>query len=274
MQTEIYVDHHLHCYGMTLEHCRVKFVLPHSFNGPFIQAHTQVANYVNVLRVALRVDDELNRDYSLVVGLASFRSELRFRRKDDAGCADAAADIHDTTAVATIAARPRSSAVALANASSHAETKSGVASRSLRGEGDLWRLRRAEFGHAHVLRHSHLHGRLNRQFRGFDFCRLEPDDGDFRDFWQMSPGGSYQLMRAAAATAALYFGNLHDRGRRRIVEREWNIHNRHVGCLHNPVCRDGCPPHYRQGDKKMDQKCKNAGTAIVSGSVLIEALKH
>ena len=131
MEAEINVDHHLHGYRMTLVHCGAKPILLHRFNGPFIETHAQMTNHPDVLGIALRIDDELKRHNALIICLARFRGELRVNGINDAGRANAAANVHQAATKTAIAAGSYAGAMALSNASAHSETESRVASAAL-----------------------------------------------------------------------------------------------------------------------------------------------
>src|SRR5579863_7578528 len=104
VQVEVDVDDDLHGDGVALVHCRAELVLADCFDGSFIEPHAGAAHQVHVLRIALRVHDELNRDAALEVGLARLCREFRFNGVNDDRSADAAADAHDAAAVAAAAA--------------------------------------------------------------------------------------------------------------------------------------------------------------------------
>ena len=67
IQVELDLDHHLHSYRMALIQRRLELVLPHCFDGFFIQAHSEVTEDADILRVPLRIDDELDGDAALEV---------------------------------------------------------------------------------------------------------------------------------------------------------------------------------------------------------------
>ena len=67
IQVEFDFDYHLHRYRMALIQRRLELILPHRFDGLFIQAHPEVTEDVDVLRIPLRIDDELDGDASLEV---------------------------------------------------------------------------------------------------------------------------------------------------------------------------------------------------------------
>ena len=131
MQAEVHVDDQLHCNRMALVHCGTEFVLPYCFNCPFVQTHSEMTNYVDRLRIALRIDDQLNTHDSLIVRLPRFRRELRFNGMDDPRSTHAAADIHQPTAITAIRSRSHACAVALAYAAARSYAKSCVASAAL-----------------------------------------------------------------------------------------------------------------------------------------------
>src|ERR1017187_1419274 len=138
MQMEVHVDHNLHRHGMSLIHGRLEPVLPHCFNGLFVQPHAEMTNQPHILRISLRIDDELDRNAALKIRSTSVFCELRLNGMDDLRCGHSTAHAHQASTVAAPAAWtcPNSAAEAL--------TKSGTAPSSLRGQRDLWRLGHAE----------------------------------------------------------------------------------------------------------------------------------
>src|ERR1035437_10450610 len=104
IQVEIDVDDHLHGDRMSLIHRGLESVLPDCFDRLFVQAHAEMTKFAHVLRIALRIDDELYRDAALEVRSASLLCKLRLSRVDEGWCAYAATDAHNAAAVAAAAA--------------------------------------------------------------------------------------------------------------------------------------------------------------------------
>jgi hypothetical protein len=76
VEAEIDLDDHLHGDGMALVHCRAETILADGCDGFFFETHAEVAGYVDVLRVTIRVDDELDGNGARIILLASLLCEL------------------------------------------------------------------------------------------------------------------------------------------------------------------------------------------------------
>src|SRR5580698_4217125 len=124
MQMKVDVDQDLHGYGVPLVHGRPELVLPHRFDCHSLQAHPQVTKHPNILRVPLRIDNQLDRDVALKICLPSLRGELRLNRMDKLWRAHATAHAHEAAAVAAPAAGARSDAVANTDAAPETLTES------------------------------------------------------------------------------------------------------------------------------------------------------
>ena len=116
MQAEVDVDDHLYGHRLALINRRPEPVLLDGGDGFVIEAHTKMTNHAHVLRVAICVDNKLNRNRSLVICLARLRRELRFNRMDHLGSAHSPPDTHNP------AAKPGPAAGALPNAVSGAQS--------------------------------------------------------------------------------------------------------------------------------------------------------
>src|ERR1035437_8935354 len=115
IQVELDLNHHLHSYRMALIQRRLELVLPHCFDGFFIQAHSEVTEDADILRVPVRIADELEGAAAWEVRGTSILCDLRLNGVHDNGRADPAADAHDAAAIATAAAWSGSAAVAHSN---------------------------------------------------------------------------------------------------------------------------------------------------------------
>src|SRR5277367_1819189 len=78
----------------------LKFVLLNGFDGLLVEAHAEGARDVDVLRISLRVDDDRDNAYALVLGAAGFVGEFGIDGIDELRLGDALADAHDTASVA------------------------------------------------------------------------------------------------------------------------------------------------------------------------------
>ncbi len=112
MQAEVYIDYDLYRYWMALIHCRPELILPHGFNSFFVQSHTEMARYTYVLGVTLCIDDQLDRDVSLIIFPASIFCELGLNGVDHLGSTHAATDAHKAAAITASAAWTCSAAMA------------------------------------------------------------------------------------------------------------------------------------------------------------------
>src|ERR1700734_559640 len=112
---------------MAFEHGCLELVLPHCFDGLFLQPHAEMTGQAHVLRVPLRIDDELDRNTALVICLASFIRELRLNGVNEERCAHASTHAHQAASIAAAAAWATSAAAARAYATADALTKSGTA---------------------------------------------------------------------------------------------------------------------------------------------------
>src|ERR1700691_3735555 len=124
MQVEVYVDQYLHRHWMSLVHSRPEPVLLYSFDGLFVQPHAEMTNQADVLRIPLRIDNQLDRNISLIIRPARVICELRLDGIDDLRCAYASAHAHQAATVAPTAARARSNATPRANAAAKPLTES------------------------------------------------------------------------------------------------------------------------------------------------------
>src|SRR5258708_5830615 len=124
MQVEVQVDDDLHRDGMALILGRLEFVPLDRFDGLLIETHSQVTSYMDVLRIPLRVHDELNRNVALEVFLASLLCEFRLDRINDLRRAHASANPQEATPRTSSAAGAHADAVAGAHTSSEAMTES------------------------------------------------------------------------------------------------------------------------------------------------------
>ena len=77
MQVEVHVDQDLYRHWMPLVHGRPESVLPYSFDGLLVQPHTKMTNQADVLRISLRIDNELDGNIALIIRSASVVCELR-----------------------------------------------------------------------------------------------------------------------------------------------------------------------------------------------------
>src|SRR5947207_14116561 len=100
---EFNFDHQLNSYWMSFVHGRFEFVLSHCFDSLLIQSHAEMTHDVDVLRIALAVDNELNRNAALEIGCTSFWGEFRINRMKDSGRTHAAADAHHAAAITATA---------------------------------------------------------------------------------------------------------------------------------------------------------------------------
>src|SRR5260221_12837346 len=62
--------------GLSVAHGWLEFVLAHGFHGFFVQTHTKGADDVDVLWIALRVDNKADEADTLILGAARFIREL------------------------------------------------------------------------------------------------------------------------------------------------------------------------------------------------------
>ena len=60
MQVEFHFDDHLYRDCMALVHRRPETILPDRFDRLLVEPHAKMTRHVNVLRVTLRINDELN----------------------------------------------------------------------------------------------------------------------------------------------------------------------------------------------------------------------
>src|SRR5450631_453244 len=131
---------------MPLIHGRFELVLFHGFDGLFIQPHSEMTYQLNVLRIPLRIDNELDRNAALKICPTRVLCKLRLNGMDDFRCSHSTTHAHQTTTVAATAARTRSAAVAGPDTTAQSLAKSRAATSSLRGHSNLWRLGHAEIG--------------------------------------------------------------------------------------------------------------------------------
>ena len=62
---------------MSLIHGWLELVLPHCFDGFFVQPHAQMLDKLNVLRISLRIDNKPDRDDPLKVCSTCIFGEFR-----------------------------------------------------------------------------------------------------------------------------------------------------------------------------------------------------
>src|SRR5487761_2341527 len=96
---------------MPLVHGRLELVLPHCLDRLFVQAHTEMTNQLDVLRIPLRIDNEFDRDAALKVRSSSVFGKFRFDGMNDLWRRHSTTHVHQTAAVAAAAARASSVSV-------------------------------------------------------------------------------------------------------------------------------------------------------------------
>lgn len=121
---EVHVHNDLHRYSVPLVNSRSEPVLLHRFDGLLFQPHAEMTSQADVLRVPLRIDNELDGNAALIIRSPSIIGELRLNRVDYLWRANSIANAHQAAAVATAAARTGSDAASRANAATEALTES------------------------------------------------------------------------------------------------------------------------------------------------------
>ena len=76
-------------------HGRPEFVLTDGFNGLLVQSHAQRSGYMDILRIALRVDDERNQADALILGAPRLIGEFGLHAVDHFRGGNPAADLID-----------------------------------------------------------------------------------------------------------------------------------------------------------------------------------
>ena len=151
VQAEVYVDYDLHGDGMALVHGRLEPVLPNSLDSFFVQPHTEGACDVDVLGISVGVDDELNCDIALEIGLPGLVGKFGFDGVNDDGRAYTASDAHQTASIAAAAAWAGADAVSCAKSAAKSVTETRAGAAALGGKLDLRRIRRAEIHHLWII---------------------------------------------------------------------------------------------------------------------------
>ena len=105
MQVEFDFDNELDSDWVSFVHGGFESILPHSFDGFLIETHAEMTHDVDVLRIALAVNNELNGDAALEIGGTSFRGEFGINGMNDRRRTHAAAYAHHATAKAAAASR-------------------------------------------------------------------------------------------------------------------------------------------------------------------------
>src|SRR5580692_2188097 len=88
-------------YGFAFVERGFEFVLTDGFDGFFVEAHAEGAGDVDLLGIALRVDDEGDEAEALIFGASGFVGEFGIGRVDKDGRRNAATDFHESAAVAS-----------------------------------------------------------------------------------------------------------------------------------------------------------------------------
>ncbi len=122
---------------MSLVHGWLKFVMPHSFDGLFVESHAEMANDAEVFRVSLWIDDNLDRDDALILRPARRICKLRLRCMDDLWCRDSPTHGHNAAPIATSVARPNANTMIRSHTSTYTLAKAGTLAAPLRDQRDL-----------------------------------------------------------------------------------------------------------------------------------------
>src|SRR5580692_10175772 len=113
---KFHYDHKLNGNRMSLVHGGFESVFAYCFDGLLIEPHAEVAYHVDVLRITLAVNDDLNGNAALEIGRTSFRREFGIHGMNDRGRTDAAAYTHYATAISAAASGTVSDTVTGADA--------------------------------------------------------------------------------------------------------------------------------------------------------------
>ena len=101
-QAEIHFDTYLHGHWQTIFHSWRKAPCAYSFDGFFIQAHTERAAHLNVPRTAIWADDQQEHDAPLKFSPPCFLGVLGFRIENEMWCAHSAPDLKRATSNAAV----------------------------------------------------------------------------------------------------------------------------------------------------------------------------
>src|ERR1700723_3167534 len=100
MQVEVYVDQYLHGHWMSLVHSRPEPILLYSFDGLLVQPHAEMTYQADVLRILFGIDNQLDRNFALIILPTRVFCNFRLNGMDDLRCGYASAHAHQAATVA------------------------------------------------------------------------------------------------------------------------------------------------------------------------------
>src|SRR5580698_8844913 len=133
VNAEVHFDVYFHWDWFSLQGCGLELVLLHRFDCFLIQAHAQVAHYLNALRISLRIDDQGDDADTLVLCPARFVGKLRIRREHQLRGGNAATHVIKAAAVAAAFTRTVSVSLARTDAATRAASHTRSAAAAVRG---------------------------------------------------------------------------------------------------------------------------------------------
>src|ERR1700758_741286 len=101
MQTKVYIDKDLNRDRMPLVHGRLEFVLSQRFHCHFIQPHPEAMCNADILRISLRIHDQLERDLALKVRCPCLICKFGPDRLQDLRRTYAATHVHQSAAISS-----------------------------------------------------------------------------------------------------------------------------------------------------------------------------
>lgn len=106
IKPEIHINNHTHGHWMSLIHRRLELILPDRFDGLLIQTHTQMPHYLNILRIAVGIDDQLYRDRARILLPARLICKFGIDCMNDLRRSHASTNAHNAAAKSTTATWP------------------------------------------------------------------------------------------------------------------------------------------------------------------------
>ena len=100
----MHVDDKPHSDRMTVVHRRLESILLYRLDRFLIKSHAEMVNYMDVLWIAITVNDEFDANHALALRLAGLIREIRLYGVGKSGSRYATSYAHDSTAKAAPAA--------------------------------------------------------------------------------------------------------------------------------------------------------------------------